>query len=88
MLKIFLNRYVFHSADCNGHADDITPYISDASLSPICYMTLTSSVVELTCPPGQIFESNNSSRLVIECVCGGNTGYASVSVNCVGMYMV
>ena len=78
----------FYSSDCNRHIDDITPYISQASLSPKCYMTKTSSVLELTCPPGTIFYSNGASRLLIMCVCGGNTGYSSAKIFCSGTYIL
>ena len=73
-------------AGCNDYSDGIASLISDASLSVTCYMTSTSSVVELTCPMGYTFEGTNSTTVQTECVCTEYMGYPSFNGTCLCMY--
>ena len=67
--------------ECNDHFDKV-PYFNDTTLSPKCYMTTNSSVVELTCPVGYVFAENRARTVKSECVCRENIGYTPVNTTC------
>ena len=70
-----------HSTGCNNYFDEVS-YFKDASLSPVCYMTDTSSVVELTCPEGHVFAENTANKVTSECDCKEESGYSTINATC------
>ena len=67
---------------CNDFTH-LTPYRYNATLNPVCYVTNTSSVVEITCPEGFVFENTFTKTQAVECVCAANTGYPAINQNCI-----
>ena len=73
--------------ECNHHFNNVT-YFKDTTLSPKCYMTNHSSVVELTCPDGFVFAENGARTVQSECVCRDNIGYTAINATCLRKFLI
>ena len=72
--------------ECTDHFDKVA-YFNDTNLSPKCYMTNHSSVVELTCPDGFLFAENGAQTVKSECVCEENATYTPINAICLCKYL-
>ena len=73
--------------ECTDHFGNVT-YFKNTTLSPKCYMTSNSSVVELTCPEGYVFAENGARTVQSECVCEENATYTKINATCLCKYLV
>ena len=80
-----MTHYIFAFPECNDVFADQS-HFQNITLSPTCYMTNTSSVVELTCPDGYVFENGNKT-VQSECVCKDNATYTRINTTCLRKFL-